>query len=308
MKLSFPRGLSGGVTILVLLFCGNSAASVLINEIMYHPSSEDIREEYIELLNTSATNVNLAGWRFSKGVQFVFPNVTLASGGYLVVAADVTAFANKYPGVANVIGNWNGRLSNSRNGIDLDDAASNRVDSVTYADEGDWAVRRRTPPDHGHPGWTWYAEADGLGKSLELINPSLANGQGQNWAPSVVINGTPGTPNSVLQANIAPLILNVQHLPPIPRSLDSVLVTAQLLDERRSNLTATLFWRLDGPDSPFINQPMYDDGLHSDGIAGDGVFAATIPAQTNNAVVEFYVQGTDQDGHARTWPAPAIDT
>jgi hypothetical protein len=239
-------------------------------------------------------------------VQFNFPNVTLAAGGYLVVA-DVTAFTNKYPGVANVIGNWTGRLSNSRNVIDLDDAMSNRVDSVAYADEGDWAIRMRTTPDHNHIGWSWYAGADGFGKSLELINPYLSNDYGQNWAPSSVTNGTPGAANSVLQTNIAPLILNVQHLPPIPCSLDSVLVTAQLLDERSSNLTATLFWRLDAPTATFTNQPMYDDGLHSDGIAGDGVFAAMIPPQTNNAIVEFYVQGTDQQSHTRTWPAPAID-
>jgi hypothetical protein len=97
MKLSFPLGFGGGVTILVLLCCWKASASVLINEIMYHPSSEDIREEYVELLNTGTTNVNLAGWRFSKGVQFIFPNITLAAGGYLVVAADVTVFTNKYP-------------------------------------------------------------------------------------------------------------------------------------------------------------------------------------------------------------------
>src|SRR4026208_680724 len=126
MQLSFLRALGGGVTILVLLGCWKSSAAALINEIMYHPSSEDIREEYIELLNTGTTNVNLSGWRFSKGVQFVFPNVTLAASGYLVVAADVTALTKKKPGVGNVIGNWTGRLSNSRNTINLDDAASNR--------------------------------------------------------------------------------------------------------------------------------------------------------------------------------------
>jgi hypothetical protein len=61
MKLSFPRGFGGGVTILVLLCCWNCSASILINEIMYHPSSEDIREEYIELFNTGTTNVSLSG-------------------------------------------------------------------------------------------------------------------------------------------------------------------------------------------------------------------------------------------------------
>ncbi len=81
MNLSFLRLLGGGVLALALFGRWNSSASVLINEIMYHPSSEDIREEYIELLNTGATNVNLTGWRFSKGVQFLFPNVTLPAGG-----------------------------------------------------------------------------------------------------------------------------------------------------------------------------------------------------------------------------------
>jgi len=95
----------------VLLCCWNSSASVLINEIMYHPSSEDIREEYIELLNTGTTNVSLTAGASVRECNSFFPNVALAAGGYVVVAADVTAFTNKYPGVTNVIGNWTGRLS-----------------------------------------------------------------------------------------------------------------------------------------------------------------------------------------------------
>jgi hypothetical protein len=52
---------------------------------------------------------------------------------------------------------------------------------------------------------------------------------------------------------------------------------------------------------------MPDDGLHDDGAANDGIVAATIPAQANNAVVEFYVEATDFDGFTRTWPGPAQD-
>ncbi len=303
MNLSFLRTLGG---VLMTLCCWESAASVLINEIMYHPASEDVREEYIELYNSGATNVNFAGWHFSSGVEFTFPDITLVPGGYLVVAADVAVFTNKYPGVTNVIGGWAGRLSNSRNDIDLDDAAGNRVDSVAYADEGDWAIRLRAPPHQNHRGWTWFAEPDGLGKSLELINTSLPNGEGQNWAASFATNGTPGALNSVRQTNSAPLILNVTHLPPIPRSLDNVLITARLVDERATNLAATLFWRLDGAEN-FTEQPMFDDGQHSDGVAGDGLFATTIPPQANNAVVEFYVRAMDQENLTRTWPAAAMD-
>lgn len=307
MNFSFLRVTAGGVMLMALFGSPNSAASVVISEIMYHPASEDIREEYIELANVGTANVNLAGWKFSKGVQCTFPNVTLAPGGYLVVAADLAVFNNKYPGVANVVGNWTGQLSNSREDIDLDDAAGNRVDSVAYADEGDWAVRRRGPLDRNHRGWMWFAEHDGGGRSLELINAQFSNNHGVNWAAALVAEGTPGTPNSVAQTNIAPVILEVQHLPPVPRSTDSVLVTARLLDERGSNVTASLHWRVDGAGPEFTGVAMPDDGLHDDGAANDGFVAATIPAQANNAVVEFYVEATDFDGFTRTWPGPAQD-
>src|SRR5262245_31538287 len=44
--------------------CGLAAVSagaqnIVINEIMYHPASQDVREEFVELLNAGATNVNL---------------------------------------------------------------------------------------------------------------------------------------------------------------------------------------------------------------------------------------------------------
>ncbi len=54
----------------------------------------------------------------------------------------------------------------------------------------------------------------------------------------------------------------------------------------------------------FPTTSMFDDGLHNDGEAGDGVFAATLPAQPNLTVVEFFVQAGDVTGHQRTWPAP----
>ena len=311
------HGIAGGRCLTLFLACviiilgsfvsRSSMAAVVINEIMYHPASENIAEEYIELFNSSTTNVNLAGWKFSKGILFTFPAATIRSNGYFVIAADLATFTNKYPGVTNVVGGWNGRLSNSRNDIDLDDAASNRVDSVQYADEGDWAVRQRTPVDQGHRGWTWFAEHDGFGKSVELINPKLSNNYGQNWLSSLVTNGTPGAANSVSQTNIAPMILEVQHLPAIPRSTDSVLVSMRLLDERTNNLAAKLIWKLDASPA-FTTNSMFDDGLHSDGVANDGVFAAAIPSQTNNAVVEFYIHAQDLEGHVRTWPAAAIET
>lgn len=40
----------------------SAGADVVISEIHYHPASEDIREDFIELLNTRTGAVDLTGW------------------------------------------------------------------------------------------------------------------------------------------------------------------------------------------------------------------------------------------------------
>ncbi len=281
---------------------------------MYHPASEDPREEYIELFNRGAEDVNLSGWKFTGGVRFAFgTNTVIRAGGFLVVAANVTNFTAKYPGMTNVVGNWQGTLSNSRNDIDLDDASGARADSVRYADEGDWAVRRRGEPSptptSPYRGWVWYKEHDGMGKSLELINPALGNQHGQNWAASMENEGTPGAPNSVAATDLAPLIVQVQHLPIIPHASDDVTVIARIIDEQTTGVTVTLHHRVDAvPANSFSSESMFDDGAHGDGAANDGIYGAFIPAEAHGTVVEFYVEASDAGSHTRTWPAPVYDT
>src|SRR5262245_2976351 len=116
--------------------------------------------------------MNLNGWRFSKGITFTFTNDTiLAPGGYVVVAANLSSFSSRYPSVGNVVGGWTGSLANGGEEIELEEASGENHDSVIYADEGDWAIRRRLPdPNRGLPSWEWTSQADGQGSSLELVN------------------------------------------------------------------------------------------------------------------------------------------
>jgi hypothetical protein len=301
--------LAGAACAGVLLGVPVLGNQVVINEIMYHPSSEDAREEYIELLNHGTNAVDLHGWRFSRGVDFTFTNVTLAPGQLLVVAADLAAFQALYPNVTNVVGGWTGRLANSGEDIELEDTAGARIDLVPYSDEGDWALRVRGPLDDGHRGWEWYAEHDGLGRSLELINAALPNDLGPNWSASLAIGGSPGTTNLAASANVAPLLSEVGHLPASPRSTEPVTVTALVLDELTNGVAVTLFYRDASSVSPlpFTGTTMFDNGQNGDGTAGDRVFTVTLPPQTNGAVIEFYVRAVDGSGNARTWPAPALD-
>ncbi|NQT82833.1 lamin tail domain-containing protein, partial [bacterium] len=141
--------------------------SIVMNEIMYQPYERGNELEYIELYNRGTEEVDISGWRFSKGVDFTFPpGTTLQPDEYLVVAKDHDAIAAKY-GIANVIGDYGGSLDNEGEKIELVDFLENVVDEVRYAGGGRWSV--------------WAA---GWGASLELIDPRQDNRAACAWAAS----------------------------------------------------------------------------------------------------------------------------
>jgi hypothetical protein len=316
-----------GLTLLGLAFVTPAlhGQGVVINEIMFHSRLHRAREQYIELHNPGPNDVNVSGWRFTKGVSFTFPPATIIpASNYLVVAGDAQGFASKYPAVTNYVAgfvvvrsnivagfvytNFESTLSHSSETLQLEDAAGQTVDSVTYAEEGEWAVRQRGWPDYGYTGWTWSKEADGNGKSLELRNPAMPNDLGHNWSPSIVSNGTPGVRNSVATNNVAPLISAVRHSPIIPLSSDIVTITARVIDEA-PDPTVRLFWRTNTPSpGAFASALMLDDGTQGDGAAGDGVFAAQIASKAHGTIIEFYVEAVDVLNRTNAWPRPAINT
>ncbi len=117
---------------------------MLINEVMYHSPTEDLRECYVELYNADTNAANLAGWRFTKGINYTFATngpIPLAPGAYLVVASDAATFTNKHPGVTNFVAGWSGAMSSH---LKLDNAAGQTVNEVNYSNDGDWAARMLT--------------------------------------------------------------------------------------------------------------------------------------------------------------------
>ncbi len=296
---------------------------IVISEIMYHVYSEtlgaeDPNAEYIELFNHGDSPVSLAGWQLTKGVRFEFPNVTVGSGEYLVVAAEMDTFLALYPDVSNVVGGWTGRLSNAGETIELCDAAATIVDSVPYADDGDWAIRELGPVDRGHRGWFWRSDHDGGGRSLELTRAGLPNEHGSNWATSDLPGGTPGAVNSTATNDAAPLIANVSHGPVVPGPVDPVVVTALVADESAADIRVALHYRVDRSEyaepnayptfdpNDYIRLTMCDDGAHNDRWAHDGVYGAEIPSHPDGTVIEFFIEAVDAAGQSRTWPAPSL--
>jgi len=66
-----------------------------ITELMYHAQEGDALD-YIELQNVGNDALNLAGVRFTGGIDFTFPDMALAPGQYTVVVADPAAFQSRY--------------------------------------------------------------------------------------------------------------------------------------------------------------------------------------------------------------------
>ena len=304
--MKFLRTVSATIVALVFAAFPAEAQPVVISEIMYHPPSTNLLEQWFELLNPGPTNVNLSGWQITKGISFTFAaNTTLAPGAFLVVAANGPAFVSRNPGVANYVAGWAGTLGHS---LEISDAAGNVIDSVSFASEGDWAPRilgaggvPGALDNFNGLGWEWFTPHDGLGASLELLNPALPNNFAHNWAANRNTSSTPGRANSVATNNAAPFIADVTHLPLIPQPADPVTITARIADEHSNGLTVTLRWRLDGA-AGFNASPMFDDGAHGDGLANDGVFGAILPAQANATIVEFFLTARDLENNLRTYP------
>jgi hypothetical protein len=294
-----------GVIFLSLAAC--AAAAPVINEIMYRPGStypENTGLEFIEIYNPDPSMVDLSGWAITSGVGYTFPaGASLAAGGYAVVAANPAAL-QAAAALATVYGPWKSGdgLSNHGETITLSRPGTTSgswtaVDTVTYAEEGEWATRTRDALG----GWSWVTRANGGGASLERRNPALAKNSGQNWGASTPVGGTPGAANSIRSANGAPLITGVKHAPAVPKSTDPVVISANLSDESAAAaLAATLHWRIATTATPgaFQTAAMAGDGT--------GAFSATLPPLADKTIVEFYVSAGDAT-LTRTWPAPTSE-
>ncbi len=156
--------------------------SLLITEIMYHPPDEGTTDgdeyEFIELKNPGEESIDLTGAYFSDGVDFVFPAGTVVpAGGFIVVAANPTLFAQKYPGV-NALGPYPNNLSNSGERIAVSDFSGAIICEATYSDDPPWPI-----------------SADNGGYSLVpvRVNDFGDASQPSYWRASTQIGGSPGS-------------------------------------------------------------------------------------------------------------------
>ena len=177
---------------------GPVAENLRITEIMYHPATtfdpNDPNAEFIELTNIGADSINLNLVRFTEAVQFIFPDLQLAPGQYVLLVKDRGAFDAYYPECSAVIaGEYEGSLDNAGERIRIEDAIGRTILDFEYKDG-------------------WYDVTDGDGYSLTIINPSDpdANNWGlkDRWRPSALFGGSPGYDDTGIVPNPGSVVIN----------------------------------------------------------------------------------------------------
>jgi hypothetical protein len=151
---------------------------VVFNEIQYHPVTNEAANEWVELHNQMAVEIDLSAWFLAGAIDYTFPEGTIMpGGGYLIIASDPTALLAA-TGMTNLVGPFAGRLNNNIAQLRLYDRNARLMDEVEYRDGGKWP-----------------AAPDGSGATLAKRDPNSASAPPENWTSSVALGGTPGRPN-----------------------------------------------------------------------------------------------------------------
>jgi hypothetical protein len=151
-----------------------------ITEIMYHPLGEggvDEKEfEFIEFKNIGNTSLDISEFKFTYGINYMFPTGTsIDSSAHLVIASNDIAFESRYHFVP--FGKYSGQLSNAGDTLVLLSNTGDTVMNFSYGDD-----------------YPWPSSPDGLGYSLIRIPDELYQdlNNPESWHASLMINGNPG--------------------------------------------------------------------------------------------------------------------
>lgn len=157
--------------------CLAAARTISVSELNYR-DAEDPDLEFLELVNPGTTSVSLTGAQFTSGIIYTFTGATsLAPGERIVLVRDTSQFTKRYgsTGIRLAPGSYDGKVSDAGETIALADSTGKELFSFTYS-----------------PGGRWPSRANGLGSTLECIDPNGDLDDPANWRSSSEWQGSPG--------------------------------------------------------------------------------------------------------------------
>jgi hypothetical protein len=181
-------------------FFATDQGGLRVSEVHYNPAGPTAAEllempgldnddfEFVEVVNTGTSPIELQGIRFVDGIDFDFGTSAithLPAGGRGVVVRNLEAFSLRYAsliGAITILGQYESNLSNSGELVRVVGALNDTLVEFSY-DDG------------------WYGETDGVGYSLTVREGSLPDGdfsRDDAWGPSSRIGGSPGSADAAV--------------------------------------------------------------------------------------------------------------
>src|SRR4051812_17946386 len=153
-------------------------STVVFNEIMFHPQTNEAQLEWVELYNQMAVDMDISNWYLTNGISYKFAEGTVVPGGGFLVVAVSPATLIAAMGATNVVGPFTGRLANGNETLELRNNNNRLMDSVSYGVDGEWPVA-----------------TDGSGVSLTKLDANGGSALPRSWGTSAQVGGTPGSAN-----------------------------------------------------------------------------------------------------------------
>lgn len=189
---------------------------LVVTEIMYHPAppspgstntAEDF--EFIELKNVGPADLSLPGFRFTRGIDFIFGQdgiTNLVAGAHVLLVRNAAAFASRYPERSGqVAGQYVGSLENGGERLTMEGPLREPILDFRYDSQ-------------------WFPITDGHGFSLvprDELAPPDSWGDPAKWRPSRASLGSPGIDDPP-GLEIPPVFVNEALSRPGPSQSDAV--------------------------------------------------------------------------------------
>jgi hypothetical protein len=215
---------------------------IVINEINYKSSDNFDTGDWIELYNPNEIEIDISGWFLkdsNDSNEYIFPQGTIIQGNsFLLIVRNSDDFSNFFPEITSYIGEFDFGLSGS-DAVRLFDNELVIQDEVYYESSDPWPVL-----------------SDGVGYTLELIDPSYDNLLPNSWT-NINYHGSPNAVNSAT-ASISEVEDIYSRIYPNPFVSD-LYILFEL--NNRENTTIQLF-DLKGSLISVIHQGVLNAGMH----------------------------------------------
>lgn len=214
MKESLTKSVAHLLLLFFFLLCPTSvfAGNIVLNEIFPNPVNES--DEYIELFNTTSSEVSLSGWIVADKVKTYTISGNIQANGFLVINKSISGL----------------ELNNSNEEITLKDSSNNLIDSFSYADTIE--------------GRSWSRYPDGTGSFVNNTDTTSASQNSSAPTPTPTVTPTPtNTPTPTKTPTPTPTNkptpTPTKTPTPTPTPTTSILITNTPTPQKKNTPTPT---------------------------------------------------------------------